>query len=100
MQASKSPAVSTSRTRLLVGGGIFVAILATLGVLYATGMLTVNNRQAMVHDRGASIMPFDLNQTTHIFTSTNTGGVEQVIAKDPNNTEQIQLIQQHLQHAT
>jgi len=45
MQASRSPAVSTACIRLSQES-IFVAILATLGVLYATGMLAVNNRQA------------------------------------------------------
>jgi hypothetical protein len=31
---------------------------------------------------------------------TDTGGIQQVIAKDPNDRQQIALIQQHLQHET
>jgi len=29
---------------------------------------------------------------------TETGGIQQVIAKDPNNAEQIRLIREHLRH--
>ncbi|SDN31572.1 hypothetical protein SAMN04488074_1464 [Lentzea albidocapillata subsp. violacea] len=41
-------------------------------------------------------MPFDLERTTHQFTKTDTGGVQTVIADDPQDTAQITLIQQHL----
>lgn len=47
---------------------------------------------------GPQVMPFDLSKTTHIFKMTETGGVQQVIAKDPGDREQIALIQQHVQH--
>ena len=46
--------------------------------------------------RGMHVMPFDLKQTQHIFKKTETGGVQQVIAKDPGNSKQIELIRQHL----
>ena len=100
MKASELRSFNTARVALLIGGSIVIAILATLSVLYASGALTGRNRQAIVRDRGTQIMPFDLNQTTHIFTATSVGGVEQVIAKDPNNAEQIRLIQEHLEHET
>ncbi len=54
-------------------------------------------RQAIIHNKGESVMPFDLSQTTHIFKKTDTGGIQQVIAKDPKNTQQISLIRMHLQ---
>ena len=41
-------------------------------------------------------MPFDLKQTQHVFDKTETGGVQQVIVKDPSNSKQIDLIRQHL----
>ncbi|MBE7552619.1 MAG: hypothetical protein HS126_16235 [Anaerolineales bacterium] len=47
---------------------------------------------------GHQVMPFDLSQTTHIFEMTDSGGIQQVIAKDPGDKAQISLIQQHLQH--
>ena len=77
-----------------------VAILATVGALYAAGWLTVAQpaRQAQVHAMGAGVMPFDLSKTTHIFRMTETGGVQQVVAKDTSDAAQIALIQQHLQH--
>lgn len=41
-------------------------------------------------------MPFDLSKTTHVFLMTETGGVMRVVAKDPRDARQIELIQQHL----
>lgn len=49
-----------------------------------------------VVERGSHVMPFDLEQTTHIFSKTDKGGLQQVIVKDPANAEQIRLIRQHL----
>ena len=46
--------------------------------------------------RGAHVMPFALEQTTHVFTKTTQGGVQQVIVKDKGNNEQIKLIREHL----
>lgn len=53
-----------------------------------------------VAERGAHVMPFDLEKTTHIFTKTDTGGIQQVIAKDKSDTEQISLIRSHLSGIT
>lgn len=77
-----------------------VALLATLAVLYVLGWLPslTPNRQAQIHAAGAQIMPFDLDATTHTFTMTPTGGIQEVTAKDPGDSTQIALIQQHLQH--
>jgi len=55
-----------------------------------------SSRQAEVAERGASVMPFDLERTTHQFTKTDTGGVQTVVADDPQNAAQITLIGQHL----
>lgn len=49
-----------------------------------------------VAERGAHVMPFALEQTTHVFTKTKQGGVQQVIVKDKGNSEQIKLIRTHL----
>jgi hypothetical protein len=46
--------------------------------------------------RGSHVMPFDLEQTTHVFSKTEQGGVQQVIVKDSANVEQIKLIREHL----
>ncbi len=55
-----------------------------------------SSRQAEVAERGASVMPFDLERTTHQFAKTDTGGVQTVVADDPQDTTQITLIRQHL----
>ena len=34
----------------------------------------------------------------HVFKTNEIGGIETVIAKDPTDSQQITLIQQHLQH--
>ncbi len=54
------------------------------------------DRQAQVAERGAAVMPFSLEQTTHHFTKTDTGGVQTVVADNPADTAQIELVQQHL----
>ncbi len=50
-----------------------------------------------VAERGRHVMPFDLEATTHIFTKTPTGGIQQVRVKKPDNSHQIKLIRSHLQ---
>lgn len=49
-----------------------------------------------VVEKGSHVMPFDLEQTTHIFSKTSKGGIQQVVVKDSENSEQIMLIRQHL----
>ena len=49
-----------------------------------------------VQRRGAQIMPFDLEQTTHVFQKTKHGGLQEVVVKESSNTEQIERIRAHL----
>ena len=49
-----------------------------------------------VAKKGRMVMPFNLEQTLHIFTKKPFGGVQQIISKDPDNKEQIRLIREHL----
>jgi hypothetical protein len=96
-----TPVINYKQGLLLVASSsVLLAVLGTFGVLFWAGWLTPSpaNQQAMVHDMGPQIMPFDLSQTTHIFEMTESGGIQQVIAKDPGDNAQISLIQQHLQH--
>lgn len=53
-------------------------------------------RQAEVSARGATVMPFELKATTHLFSKTGDGGVQQVVAKAPRDGAQIRLIRAHL----
>ena len=54
------------------------------------------DRQAQVAERGQSVMPFDLDRTTHHFTKTGSGGVQTVVADDPQDASQVGLVRQHL----
>lgn len=54
------------------------------------------DRQTEVAERGAEVMPFDLDATTHSFTPTDDGLVETVVADDPADAEQVELVQGHL----
>lgn len=53
-------------------------------------------RQEQVAAKGRHVMPFDLEKTRHVFDKTSYGGVQQVLAKDGNDSEQIALIRRHL----
>jgi hypothetical protein len=53
-------------------------------------------RQADVAERGAEVMPFDLEATTHHFEPTGTGVVQTVVADDAADAEQVELVRQHL----
>jgi len=41
-------------------------------------------------------MPFDLKATTHLFSKNKAGGVQQVIAKNSQDSTQTRLIREHL----
>lgn len=53
-------------------------------------------RLAQVSERGAKVMPFSLEKTLHQFTKTVRGGVQEVIVRDPLDSENIELIRRHL----
>ena len=45
---------------------------------------------------GKDLMPFNLKDTSHIFTKTPQGGIQRVLVKDSSDTAQVNLIRQHL----
>jgi hypothetical protein len=57
-----------------------------------------SEHQAMVHEMGHEVMPFDLSKTLHIFEMTESGGIQQVVTRAAEDAAQVALIQQHLQH--
>ncbi|HEX6235252.1 MAG TPA: hypothetical protein VFZ63_19140 [Jiangellaceae bacterium] len=77
----------------LIAGLLAAATLAGCGG--DNGALA--ERQAEVAARGAHVMPFDLDATTHRFEPTETGLVQTVIADDPNDADQVALIREHLE---
>ncbi|MDP1557926.1 MAG: aspartate carbamoyltransferase [Nitrosomonas sp.] len=77
----------------------FLLILFVTTPIYAVEKAD-ERRLDEVAERGTHVMPFDLDKTTHIFSKTDTGGIQQVIVKDKSDTEQINLIRSHLSEIT
>jgi len=72
--------------------------LVTVLVLLANANAFSETRQQLVHQRSPMVMPFAMSKTLHIFKMTESGGVLKVVARKPDEKEQIALIQQHLNH--
>ena len=53
--------------------------------------------QSAVASLAAAVMPFDLDATTHIFPDTDDGGVQDVVADDPTDAANVELIRRHLE---
>jgi hypothetical protein len=98
VQAPDTIVFRPRRLALLVAAVVALSVLATIGTLFAAGVLGAPTRQEQVAARGASVMPFDLDATTHVFQAQLDGGLQQVVAKDRADGEQIALIRQHLEH--
>jgi hypothetical protein len=92
----------TYTTRHMMLAAVAGAVLGMLAIYATTRWLSAraqpSDRQSTVHEMGQEVMPFNLGQTTHIFEMTDTGGIQEVIAGNPGDAAQVQLIQQHLQH--
>jgi len=72
-----------------------IAILLAVGYVYA-GEPADKKRLDEIAERGAHVMPFDLDKTVHVFSKTSDGGIQQVIVKDKSDSAQIRLIREHL----
>lgn len=55
-----------------------------------------SERLDAVVERGRQVMPFNLEKTLHVFDKTAYGGIQQVIANNAGDAEQIALIRRHL----
>jgi hypothetical protein len=83
-----------------------LALAVALGMLVACGggrgadpAGTGDARRAEVAERGAAVMPFDLDATTHRFDARPDGLVQTVVADDPaaeGGGEQVALVREHL----
>jgi hypothetical protein len=88
------PIGRATRTTTVVAAAILTAVALTGCGGEDTALA---DRRAEVAQRGAEVMPFDLEVTTHRFESTETGLVQTVTADDPRDREQVALIREHLQ---
>lgn len=73
-------------------------LIAIFSLVLASGCQNrdeLEDRQADVAAKGAEVMPFDLERSTHFFEKTDDGGLQQVVSDD-NDPQQIQRIREHL----
>jgi hypothetical protein len=76
---------------------LFAGFFAVIIFSAHSGTLA-ETQQDRVHRTSHHVMPFDMSKTIHVFRMTESGGIQQVLARDPSDTEQIVLIRQHLKH--
>ena len=96
MDSMKANNICSKKTQKLITAGALIISSVAVIVLYKTAMLPAQTRQEEVAARGVKVMPFDLEQTTHVFQKLEDGGLQKVVVKDPSNKKQIALIQAHL----
>jgi len=84
--------------RPLFGSPFLFAVFLTLILLLRGTSIAGSDHQKTIHDMSHNVMPFDILKTKHIFEMTETGGIRQVVVKDPINTKQISLIMENLRH--
>lgn len=70
--------------------------LAAMALLLVSFAVQADTKQGRVHHMSQEVMPFDMARTIHTFRMTETGGVQKVEARDPENAGQVALIRQHL----
>jgi hypothetical protein len=84
------------RWTLLAVVAVTAILIGLIGGLAISAGHDEPSREEVVAKNGAEVMPFDLDATTHVFDATSFGGVQQVVADDPADAEQIALIRAHL----
>ncbi len=94
--AKPTPAPRRRRIATVLGAVALTAALITAALIVG-GNDAEQSRQDQVADRGASVMPFDLDLTEHVFTDLPDGGEQTVTALDATDANQIRLIRGHLQ---
>lgn len=70
---------------------------ALLGLFALTAIGAPTARQQDVAEKGAMVMPFNVHNSTHVFQKNQYGGIQQVLAKDPNDKDLIAAIRAHLE---
>ena len=76
---------------------LFIALLITSCSISIHAAEKANEaRFDEIAEKGAQIMPFNLDQTVHVFSKKEDGGLQQVVVINQTNTGQIKLILQHL----
>lgn len=102
------PLPSSAREQRMSSRRLFVLVASAVVVIggVITGAFVLGQRtgqdddlaarQQDVSERGSLVMPFDLEATTHVFTPTDEGGLQSVVADDLADEDQVTLIRSHL----
>jgi hypothetical protein len=85
---------SSNRIFLLILGIASAFLIVNLA---GCGDSSKQKHQAMIHDMGSHVMPFEIDKTLHIFEMTVNGGIQQVVLRNTKDEDQLFLIRQHLQ---
>ena len=73
-----------------------LAVVVLIASACGSGGAELAERQAVVAEAGAQVMPFALDETTHIFTDTPSGGRQDVVADNPTDDFNVEQIREHL----
>jgi hypothetical protein len=95
MPVSNRSAAGIAVVSALAAAGITAAVLPRS---VEPDMSTPSERSHRIHEMGGEVMPFSLDQTTHVFEMTDSGGIQDVVAKESQDTATVRLIRQHLSH--
>jgi hypothetical protein len=96
MDSMKTKQSSSEEAGKIIRAGALIILSVAAMALFTTAVLPAQTRQEEVAKRGAQVMPFDLEQTVHVFQKLDDGGLQTVLVKEPSNKKQIALIQGHL----
>ncbi len=79
---------------------VLIAAVVIGGIVYVqgkgNGTSTTSATDSQMVARAQQVMPFDLNNSTHTFTKTNSGGVEKVVANSATDGKETASIRSHL----
>ena len=79
----------SKKTQTFISAGAVLIATLTIAVTYHTPLSAAQTRQEEIAVRGAKVMPFDLEQTTHVFQELDDGGLQKVIVKDPSKKNRL-----------
>lgn len=72
IRASLKPDLHMNKSLIVFGWVVFLITASVLAAEKAS-----EQRLDEVAERGSHVMPFDLEKTTHIFSKTDTGGIQE-----------------------
>ncbi len=95
-RVGRGPGPSARAKQSWLVAGVVIGLLAAAGAWWAVSSAREAHHRGEVASRGAQVMPFDLDRTTHVFAPRPNGGVQTVIADDPTDAQRVRLVRTHL----